>query len=139
MRKLVFSQDQESLRSGKLMSDPKIGSEDFFRSDNQCNQHKLPCQQTKWDQIYKTDSLSRRSFTLSCPPYEILDQKKGRDDERNHRGVLLEEIFVVVVIVNFLWQSSQIFFSSTQQASQHLEFWKKSPLVLGRIICTEYQ
>ena len=32
--------DQESLRSGKLMSDPKIGSEDFsyiIRSDNQCN------------------------------------------------------------------------------------------------------
>ena len=41
MRKLVFSQDQESLRSGKLMSDPKIGSEDFpnlIRSDNQSNQ-----------------------------------------------------------------------------------------------------
>ena len=29
LRQLVFSQDQESLRSGKLASDPKIGSEDF--------------------------------------------------------------------------------------------------------------
>ena len=44
MRKLVFSQDQESLRSGKLASDPKLGSEDFpylIRSDNQCNQSQV--------------------------------------------------------------------------------------------------
>ena len=44
MRKLVFSQDQESLRSRKLASDQKIGSEDcsyLIRSDNQCNQSQV--------------------------------------------------------------------------------------------------
>ena len=44
MRKLVFSRDQESLRSGKLMSDLEIGSEDFsflIRSENQCNQSQV--------------------------------------------------------------------------------------------------
>ena len=38
------SQDQESLRHGKLTSDPKIGSEDFsnlIRSDDQCNQSEV--------------------------------------------------------------------------------------------------
>ena len=50
MRKLVFSQDQESLRSGKLVSDPKIGSEDFSDLIISATNHKLLCQQMKWDQ-----------------------------------------------------------------------------------------
>ena len=50
MRKLVFSQDQESLRSGKLASHQKIGPEDFLnliRSDDQCNQSEVATSATE--------------------------------------------------------------------------------------------
>ena len=51
-RKLVFSQDQESLRSGKLMSDPKLGSEDLSDLIISATNHKLPHQQMRWNQIW---------------------------------------------------------------------------------------
>ena len=42
--KMVFSRDQEHLRSGQLLSDPKIGFDDFsnlIRSRDQCNQSQV--------------------------------------------------------------------------------------------------
>ena len=52
-RKLVFSQDQESLRSGKLMSDPTIGSEDLSDLIISATNHKLPHQLMRWNQIWR--------------------------------------------------------------------------------------
>ena len=46
-KKLVFSQDQESLRSQKLMSDPRIGSEHFPDLIISATNPKLSCQQMK--------------------------------------------------------------------------------------------
>ena len=55
LRKLVFFQEKESLRSGKLPSDPKIGSE------NLCNQSQVAMSANKMvSDLEKTKPTSEK-------------------------------------------------------------------------------